>query len=153
MLKMKNLRRRVLAQQACLIFKVITCHHFGRMMRQRGSGSIVNVISPTCYFDLPYICAYAPARTALLTFSKGLRKELSDQGERVSTVSPPWVETDYFKNNDSDPGWLPRIAKIFPRVTVEQVAEVIHDAALRRDLRGYLPRPHASTDDRAPRNL
>lgn len=110
-----------------------TCHHFGRTMRQRGSGSIVNVVSPTCYFDLPYLSAYAPARTALLTFSKGLRKELSDQGVRVSTVSPPWVETDYFKNNDSDPGWLPRIAKIFPRVTAEQVAEVIHDAALRQN--------------------
>ena len=38
--------------------------------------------------------AYAAAKAALSTYSKGLSKEVSPKGVRVVRVSPGWVETE-----------------------------------------------------------
>lgn len=64
-------------------------------MIARGSGVIVHVSSIQARLPLPdATLAYAAAKAALSTYSKGLSKEVSPKGVRVVRVSPGWVETD-----------------------------------------------------------
>lgn len=64
-------------------------------MIARGSGVIVHITSIQRQLPLPEATiAYAAAKAALSTYSKGLSKEVSPKGVRVVRVSPGWVETD-----------------------------------------------------------
>jgi hypothetical protein len=63
-------------------------------MIAQGSGVIVHVTSIQSRLPLPdATLAYATAKAALSTYSKGLSKEVSPKGVRVVRVSPGWVET------------------------------------------------------------
>jgi NAD(P)-dependent dehydrogenase (short-subunit alcohol dehydrogenase family) len=63
-------------------------------MLDRGAGVIVHVTSIQRQLPLPEATlAYAAAKAALSTYSKGLSKEVSPKGIRVVRVSPGWVET------------------------------------------------------------
>ena len=65
------------------------------MMLEQGSGVIVHVTSIQRQLPLPEATlAYAAAKAALSTYSKGLSKEVSPKGVRVVRVSPGWVETE-----------------------------------------------------------
>jgi len=64
-------------------------------MIAQGSGVIVHVASIQGRLPLPdATLAYAAAKAALSTYSKGLSKEVSPKGVRVVRVSPGWVETE-----------------------------------------------------------
>jgi NAD(P)-dependent dehydrogenase (short-subunit alcohol dehydrogenase family) len=64
-------------------------------MIAQGSGAIIHVTSIQSRLPLPAATlAYAAAKAALSTYSKGLSKEVSPKGVRVIRVSPGWVETD-----------------------------------------------------------
>ena len=64
-------------------------------MLAQGSGVIVHITSIQRQLPLPEsTLAYAAAKAALATYSKGLSKEVSPKGIRVVRVSPGWVETD-----------------------------------------------------------
>jgi NAD(P)-dependent dehydrogenase (short-subunit alcohol dehydrogenase family) len=65
------------------------------IMLAQGSGVIVHVTSIQRQLPLPEsTIAYAAAKAALATYSKGLSKEISPKGVRVVRVSPGWVETE-----------------------------------------------------------
>jgi len=116
-----------------LVGPMILCRLFGAAMRDRGSGAIVSLIGPAAYFDLPYLVGYGAPQAGLLAFSRALRQELAGSGVRISTVAPAWVDTEYIHNNDTDPDWLPRISKAFPRNTPEQIAECVLVTARKRN--------------------
>jgi NAD(P)-dependent dehydrogenase (short-subunit alcohol dehydrogenase family) len=64
-------------------------------MIEAGIGAIVHVSSiqrKMPLFDAPL--AYAAAKAALSTYSKGLANELAPHGIRVNTVSPGFIQTD-----------------------------------------------------------
>jgi NAD(P)-dependent dehydrogenase (short-subunit alcohol dehydrogenase family) len=64
-------------------------------MIAQGSGVIIHITSIQGRLPLPEATlAYAAAKAALSTYSKGLSKEVSPKGVRVVRVSPGWVETD-----------------------------------------------------------
>ena len=64
------------------------------MLAQR-SGVIVHITSIQSQLPLPEATlAYAAAKAALSTYSKGLSKEVSPKGVRVVRISPGWVETE-----------------------------------------------------------
>src|SRR5438105_11892498 len=64
------------------------------MLRQ-GSGVIIHITSIQSQLPLPEATlAYAAAKAALSTYSKGLSKEVSPKGVRVVRISPGWVETE-----------------------------------------------------------
>jgi NAD(P)-dependent dehydrogenase (short-subunit alcohol dehydrogenase family) len=64
-------------------------------MLGQGSGVIVHVSSIQRQLPLPEsTLAYAAAKAALSTYSKGLSKEVGPKGIRVVRVSPGWVETE-----------------------------------------------------------
>ncbi|MBF8642703.1 MULTISPECIES: SDR family oxidoreductase [Pseudomonas] len=64
-------------------------------MLERKEGVIIHVTSIQSQLPLPEATlAYAAAKAALSTYSKGLSKEVSPKGVRVVRVSPGWVETE-----------------------------------------------------------
>jgi NAD(P)-dependent dehydrogenase (short-subunit alcohol dehydrogenase family) len=64
-------------------------------MVAQGSGVIIHITSIQRQLPLPEATlAYAAAKAALSTYSKGLSKEVGPKGVRVLRVSPGWVETD-----------------------------------------------------------
>ena len=63
-------------------------------MLQRGSGVIIHVSSIQRRLPLfEATLAYAAAKAALTTYSKGLSKEVGPRGVRVNTVAPGFIET------------------------------------------------------------
>jgi NAD(P)-dependent dehydrogenase (short-subunit alcohol dehydrogenase family) len=64
-------------------------------MLMQGSGVIVHVSSIQRRLPLfDATLAYAAAKAALTTYSKGLSKEVGPKGVRVNTVSPGFIETE-----------------------------------------------------------
>jgi NAD(P)-dependent dehydrogenase (short-subunit alcohol dehydrogenase family) len=63
-------------------------------MLQRRSGVIIHISSIQRRLPLfEAALAYAAAKAALTTYSKGLSKELGPHGIRVNTVAPGFIET------------------------------------------------------------
>ena len=70
-------------------------------MLERRSGHIVNVASIAGHVGVRDEALYAATKSALLTFSEGLRYEVQKSGVRVSAVSPGVVDTDFFARRGS----------------------------------------------------
>ena len=63
-------------------------------MLTQGAGIIIHISSIQRRLPLfDATLAYAAAKTALTTYSKGLSKEVGPQGVRVNTVAPGFIET------------------------------------------------------------
>ncbi|RYG33742.1 SDR family oxidoreductase [bacterium] len=74
-------------------------------MVERGSGVVVHVTSIQNRLPLhESTLAYASAKAALSTYSKGLSNEVGPKGVRVVRVSPGWVATENTK------GFIERLA-------------------------------------------
>jgi NAD(P)-dependent dehydrogenase (short-subunit alcohol dehydrogenase family) len=63
-------------------------------MLKQGSGVVIHISSIQRRFPLyEATLAYAAAKAALTTYSKGLSKEVGPKGIRVNTVAPGFIET------------------------------------------------------------
>jgi NAD(P)-dependent dehydrogenase (short-subunit alcohol dehydrogenase family) len=84
--------------QAALDLNLLTAVRFDRAllpsMLERGSGVIIHISSIQRRMPLfEATLAYASAKAALTTYSKGLSNEVSPRGVRVLSIAPGWVET------------------------------------------------------------
>jgi short-subunit dehydrogenase len=71
-------------------------HKFLPLMRQRRSGSIINVSSIAGFQPIPYISVYAATKAFVLNFSQSLWAENRDYGVRVLVACPGPTETNFF---------------------------------------------------------
>jgi NAD(P)-dependent dehydrogenase (short-subunit alcohol dehydrogenase family) len=62
-------------------------------MRERGSGSIINISSAAALTPPPALVHYGAAKAALIAYGKALAIELAPSGIRVNTVTPGNVLT------------------------------------------------------------
>lgn len=68
-------------------------------MRERGSGTIVNVTSSATLASFPYAAAYTGSKTAVQGFTYSLAHELAPFGVTVKLVEPGYGPTTAFTTN------------------------------------------------------
>jgi uncharacterized protein len=71
------------------------CALFGRDMKAKGIGYILNVGSLAGSFALPYFASYAASKSYVLSYSLALRAELRKAGVAVSCILPGYVRTRF----------------------------------------------------------
>src|SRR6267154_1449204 len=102
------------------------------IMKQQGSGTIVNVSSVAGHIPLPFHGIYSGTKFAMNAIGKAARLELADTGIHVLTVCPGYVRTDFganaIKGND------------YQQVRPAAVRGISADRVARAVLRGHLKR-------------
>jgi NAD(P)-dependent dehydrogenase (short-subunit alcohol dehydrogenase family) len=74
---------------------VFVCsREFGRLLRQKGGGAIVNISSINGIVAFPMRLAYSAAKAAVISMTKVLAVEWAGYGIRVNAVAPGNTETE-----------------------------------------------------------
>lgn len=72
------------------------CTLFGKDMKKRRNGYILNVASTAAYQPVPYLAAYSATKSYVLNFSEALAKEMEDYQVIVTCLSPGTTSTNFF---------------------------------------------------------
>lgn len=78
-------------------------HLFLQQMRQRRSGSIINMSSVAAFQSMPYFAVYAATKSFILSFSEALWAENRQYGVRVIAVCPGPTDTNFFQDAEFPP--------------------------------------------------
>lgn len=62
------------------------------------------VSSRSAFHPVPYITTYAATKSFVLSFSRGLGRELKSQGIKTVAVCPGWTRTEFFDRADAHNG-------------------------------------------------
>ncbi len=108
-------------------------------MRRRGTGHLVHVTSPAGFVAWPNATAYTVARWAMRGFHEALRSDLADTQIHSTLIAPTAVASTYFANNPGGEERLPGIAKLYGKLTPEQVAEAMVKAVQREKRQVIIP--------------
>jgi short-subunit dehydrogenase len=81
--------------QLNIVALVELSHLFLQGMRQRKSGSIINVASLAAFQPMPYLSMYAATKAFVLSFSEALWAENKDLGICVLCLCPGPTESDF----------------------------------------------------------
>jgi short-subunit dehydrogenase len=95
------------------------------IMKQQGSGTIVNISSVAGHIPIPFHGSYSGTKFAMNAIGKAARVELASAGINVLTVCPGYVKTDFGANavRGSEPIRVrPQKAK---GISVERVARAV----------------------------
>lgn len=68
------------------------------VMKQQGSGAIINISSVAGHIPIPFHAVYSATKFAMNALGKGARIELKSAGINVLTVCPGYVRTEFGKN-------------------------------------------------------
>ena len=72
-------------------------HLFLQPMRERQSGSIINVASTASFQPVPFMATYAATKAFVLSFSEGLWEENRPYGIKVMALCPGVTDTGFFE--------------------------------------------------------
>jgi uncharacterized protein len=75
---------------------VALTYYFIRPMRERQSGTIINVASTAAFQGVPYMATYAATKAFVLSFSEALWDENRAAGIHVMALCPGVTETNFF---------------------------------------------------------
>jgi short-subunit dehydrogenase len=96
-------------------------HRFLVPMRERKSGSIINVASTAGFQAVPFMATYAATKAFVLSFSEALAEENRPFGIKVMALCPGVTETNFF-----DAAKIQR-----PPARIAQTPDAVVDTALR----------------------
>ena len=85
-------------------------HLFGKEMRERGRGHILNVGSFGSIVPVPGYAVYSSAKALVLHVSQGLAEELRGSGVRVCCTCPGGMKTEFFEVNGHEVSTPVRLA-------------------------------------------
>ncbi|MEH2175643.1 SDR family NAD(P)-dependent oxidoreductase [Nostoc sp.] len=88
-------------------------HKFLPLMRQRRSGSIINVSSITAFQPIPYLSVYAASKAFILSFSEALWAENYHYGVRILVTCPGPIETNFFAEANFPPALAGSTDKVY----------------------------------------
>lgn len=80
------------------------CHHFGRLMQERGKGGILLVGSGACYGSGPGLAVYSGSKAFDLCFAEGLWAELEPHGVDVLFYALGRTDTPMFRAQLAEKG-------------------------------------------------
>ena len=100
------------------------------VMKQQGSGTIINVSSVAGHLPLPFHAVYSATKFAMNAIGKAARIELKSFGVNVMTVCPGYVRTDFSVNAIK--------GKEQKQVRPAQVRGISAERVAKAVLRGYL---------------
>jgi NAD(P)-dependent dehydrogenase (short-subunit alcohol dehydrogenase family) len=83
----------------------LMCREFGKVMLERGSGSIVNVSSVAGLLGVSDRAAYNASKHGLVGLTRTLAAEWGGRGVRVNTVCPGWVKTEMDEEDQGAGGY------------------------------------------------
>ena len=101
-------------------------HLFLQPMRERKSGSIINVASTASFQPVPFMATYAATKAFVLSFSEALWEENRPFGVKVMALCPGVTETGFFAASHMKQ----------PPARMVQTSEQVVDVALRAWKRG-----------------
>ncbi len=94
-------------------------------MLARRRGQIVMLNSPVAWGGWPGAAGYTAARYAMRGLTIALRYDLHGTGVGVTSVTPGRTASEYFDRNPGTLARFPRIGRLVPTVTAEQVAAAV----------------------------
>jgi short-subunit dehydrogenase len=97
------------------------------VMREQGSGHIVNVSTMGLQVNTPRFAAYLASKSALDAFSRSIGPEILGDGVHVTTIYMPLVKTPMIAPT--------KIYDRFPTLSPEEAADLICDAIRKRPKR------------------
>jgi short-subunit dehydrogenase len=97
------------------------------VMRERGSGHIINLSTMGLQINTPRFSAYLASKAALDAFSRSIAPEIIDDGVHVTTVYMPLVRTPMIAPS--------KIYDRFPTLSPEEAADLISEAIRKRPKR------------------
>lgn len=98
---------------------------FGKLMVEKGKGSIIMISSMTAIMGMEQVVAYTTAKSAVLGLQRSLVAELSPKGIRVNTIAPGWIDTPMFhKATDHDPQRKANILRRIPMKAFGQPEDI-----------------------------
>lgn len=103
-------------------------HHYGRRMRDRRHGYLLQVASTAAFQPVPSYAAYAATKAFVLSFSRTLDYEGRKHGVSSTALCPGPTDTDFFRNAGQQPNAIFRFILLPP----ERVARQGLDTMFRR---------------------
>ena len=97
-------------------------HLFGRPMRERKSGRILNVASTAAFQPGPYMATYYATKAFVVSFSEALAHELRGSGVTVTCHCPGATHTEFGAKAGNDK------SRLFQRASVAEAPEVARHA-------------------------
>jgi hypothetical protein len=76
---------------------IVLAHTFGKVMREKGRGGIINVASFAGFLPMPRWANYSASKAYLLRFSEALNYELRDKNVPVLALCPSGTKTEFFQ--------------------------------------------------------
>lgn len=103
---------------------LVGCQAAGRIMKQAGGGSIVNLSSVHARATNPGHEAYAATKAAIAAMTRAMAWSLGSYGVRVNAICPALVRTEIVDNAMQDPDVAARVQAYNPEGTVTTVGEI-----------------------------
>ena len=103
---------------------VALTHRYLQGMRERKSGTIINVSSAAGFQPIPFMATYAATKAFVTSFSEAIAEENRPFGVQVLALCPGSTDTNFFKNSNID-----RMISVKGQQTVDDVVETALNAA------------------------
>ncbi len=81
---------------------VALSHVFGRQMKQRRAGGIINIASNASFQPLPAMATYAAGKAFVLHFTEAIGHELEADGVHVMASCPGPTATSFFEGTETN---------------------------------------------------
>lgn len=89
-------------EQAMMQLNIITLvsltHRYLKLMRERNSGTIINVASMAAFMPAPFMAAYAASKVFVKSFTEALTEENRPFNIRIMLLCPGATETKFFES-------------------------------------------------------
>ncbi len=109
--------RRISAQDECRMLD-LNCKALMLMTRltipyMHAGSHILQLDSLSAFQPVPYITTYGATKAFVLSYSRGIARELEKDGLRVMAMNPGWVKTEFFnhafQSNNSEVQYFDRL--------------------------------------------